>query len=93
MDVEKGTYVLATKWTDGDPGDAWAVGFYDGEIDGRHFVVDNDDKQIRITGYRRVGAVSKEVGHWLIAVAADVLEQSPPGSVNLWNMLNGEEEG
>jgi hypothetical protein len=27
------------------------------------------------------------VGAWLLNVAAKQLEQSPPGTVNLWNML------
>ena len=82
-----GDYVLATKYNDGDPGDAWALGFYDGERDGRHFVKDSDGKQIRIGGFRRVAPIRADVGHWLITVAAPHLERSPPGTVNLWTML------
>lgn len=85
-DLKIGEYVLATKYSDGDPGDAWAVGFYDGERDGRHFVLDNDGKQIRRNGYRAVGRVTPDVGRWLLD-SASVLERSPAGSVNLWTML------
>ena len=88
--MEIGDYVLATKFEDADPGDNWAVGFYDGMRHGRHMVIDNDGNQIRHGGFRRVGLISYEVGTWLMNVAAKVLEASPPGTVNLFNMINGE---
>ena len=84
---EIGAYVLATKYSDGDPGDAWALGFYDGERDGRHYVKDSAGKQIRGNGFRRVAAIRPDVGHWLLNVAARELEASHPGTVNLWTML------
>ena len=84
---EVGQYVLATKYTDGDPGDAWALGFYDGERDGRHYVKDSAGRQIRENGFRRVAPIRKDVGRWLLEVAAPHLERCPPGTVNLWNML------
>ena len=93
-----GDYVLATKYSDGDPGDAWALGFYAGELDmgndretikvaPRHMVKDGAGNNIRGNGYRRVARVRKDVGAWLLNVAAKQLEQSPPGTVNLWTML------
>ena len=96
--VNIGDYVLATKYDDGDPGDPWAVGFYAGELDmgntrsdikvaPRYLVNDNNGKTIRPSGYRRVACIRKDVGAWLLNVAAKQLEQSPPGTVNLWNML------
>ena len=85
--LEKGDYVLATKWYDGDPGDAWAIGFYDCELRGRHYVLNGAGEQIRHNGYRAAGCITREVGEWLINVAAKQLEQSPPGTVNLWKML------
>lgn len=95
---EVGDYVLATKWSDGDPGDPWALGFYAGELDmgnssqrvkmaPRHMVNDSNGKTIRPNGYRRVARVRKDVGAWLLNVAAKQLEQSPHGTVNLWTML------
>jgi hypothetical protein len=84
---ETGDYVLATKYSDGDPGDMWALGFYDGERDGRHYVKDSAGQQIRANGFRRVARIRKDVGNWLLNVAAKELERSPPGTVNLWTML------
>jgi hypothetical protein len=84
-----GDYVLATKYDDGDPGDMWALGWYDGMQDdqGRHYVKDNEGKQIRGNGFRRVARIRKDVGRWLLEVAAKPLERCPPGTVNLWTML------
>ena len=86
-----GAYVLATKYDDGDPGDAWALGFYSGSdalgASVRHYVRDAAGNNIRGNGFRRVRAIRKDVGRWLLEVAAKPLEQSPPGTVNLWAML------
>jgi hypothetical protein len=93
-----GDYVLATKWDDGDPGDPWALGFYAGELDmgndrdqikvaPRYLVKNSAGQNIRPGGFRRVARVRKDVGAWLLNVAAKQLEQSPPGTVNLWTML------
>lgn len=90
---DKGDYVLATKYNDGDPGDNWAVGFYDREEGGRHFVVDGEGKQIRYSGYRRAGRITSEYGNWLLGTAAKILEQSPPGTVNLWTMMTSCAQG
>lgn len=90
--IQKGAYVLATKFSDGDPGDAWAVGYYLGPSENpnladRYMVGDKDGKPYRASGYRRARAGLKpDVGRWLIENAA-TLERSPPGSVNLWTML------
>ena len=87
-----GDYVLATKWHDGDPGDPWALGFYAGldmllPSSPRHMVHDSAGNNSRAGGFRRVARVRKDVGSWLLNVAAKQLEQSPPGTVNLWTML------
>jgi hypothetical protein len=89
-----GDYVLATKYSDGDPGDGWALGFYAGPLGGtdnglpvRHMVVDGKGENIRGNGFRRVERIRKDVGRWLLTIAAKQLEQSPPGTVNLWTML------
>jgi hypothetical protein len=88
-----GDYVLATKFSDGDPGDPWAVGFYAGlQFGDRHRVNDGEGRSIRPNGYRSVGRVTPEVGVWLLKNAA-VLEASPPGTVNLWQMLTPRARG
>lgn len=92
--VEIGSYCLATKYGDGDPGDAWAVGYYIGELPTRppgstprHLVGGADGKSYRANGYRRVRAgLRPDVGAWLLSVAKE-LETSPGGVVNLWEML------
>lgn len=85
-----GDYVLATKYEDGDPGDAWALGFFTGKLPkaggDRYMVADAAGNQFRANGFRRIKRISPEVGAWLLR-AAKSLEQAPPGAVNLWNML------
>lgn len=44
-------------------------------------------RQIRGNGFRKVARIRKDVGRWLLEVAAKQLEQCPPGTVNLWTML------
>ncbi len=85
--AKNGDYVLATKYFDGDPGDHWCLGFYDCATGDRHFVLDGEGRQIRHNGFRRVRKIRADVGRWLLEVAAKQLEMSPPGTVNLWNML------
>jgi hypothetical protein len=69
--MQHGDYVLATKYDDGDPGDGYAVGFYDRQLDyvsgvTRHLVVDGEGKQFRGNGFRRVELIHETEGRWLI---------------------------
>jgi hypothetical protein len=65
--VRKGAYVLATKWSDADPGDHWCVGFYDELKWGdRHIILDNDGKPFRASGFRHVYPITDAEGRWLI---------------------------
>lgn len=64
--IKKGTYVLATKYSDGDPNDQWCIGFYDRFENNRHYVVDSDGKQFRMNGFRRCAKIKKERGEWLL---------------------------
>lgn len=69
--MNHGDYVLATKYQDGDPGDGYAVGFYDKPLDTvagatRHLVIDGDGKQFRNNGFRRVEKITDTEGRWLI---------------------------
>lgn len=77
-ELKKADYVLATKWSDGDPRDQWAIGLYDGLTEHkpvRHLVVDNNGKQFRPGGFRRAKAIKPEVGDWLLA-RKDQIEMS-----------------
>ena len=75
--AEVGDYVLATKYSDGDPGDHWVVGFFDG-ITAPHFnpprynVVDSDGRQFRGNGFRRVKKIKPEVGEFLLRHAEGI---------------------
>lgn len=91
--LSKGDYVLATKYEDGDPGDAWAVGFYSEpgppSLDRPRYRVTHADGSIIYgpNGFRRIRrGLRADVGAWLIK-NADALQRSPPGSINLWTML------
>ena len=70
--VRRGDYVLATKYTDGDPKDQWAIGFYDRQDGDRHFVTDEHDRQFRANGFRRVKAISGERGRWMLENKSDI---------------------
>jgi len=100
-DPQIGDYVLATKYSDGDPGDAWALGFFDGPAPGfargklgaesmRWTVRNASGDSIRPGGFRRVARIREDVGRWLLEVAAPHLEKCPPGTVNLWTMLTDD---
>lgn len=91
-----GSYVLGTKYDDGDPGDAWGVGYYlesyrlpSDELRGvRHRIIGNDGNYLYgPKGFVRIrSGLQSDVGHWLVW-NADALQRSPPGSINLWLML------
>ena len=70
--MKKGDYVLATKYSDGDPNDHWYVGMYDREDGGRHYVTDGEGNQARGNGFRRVKKISSYRGNWLIANAKQI---------------------
>lgn len=65
-----GDYVLATKYRDGDPGDQFCIGFYNGFFDHfgqvRHLVIDGNGKSFRHNGFRRVETISAKRGEWMI---------------------------
>ena len=75
-ELKKGDYVLATKYKDGDPGDQWCVGFYDGYImkgsQKRHMIVDNDGNQFRRNGFRRVERISHARGEFIVAHQTEI---------------------
>lgn len=65
-----GDYVLATKYSDGDPGDHWCVGFLKAVMDydpPRYDVVDGNGQSFRGNGFRRIKCISAERGAWLLA--------------------------
>jgi hypothetical protein len=70
MSLQKGDYVLATKYSDGDPKDDWAVGFFDSMTSHdppRYNVVDADGQLFRGNGYRRAEKITSEQGEFILA--------------------------
>jgi len=72
-----GDYVLATKYSDGDPQDHWVIGFFDGMTaphynPPRYNVVDSEGSQFRGNGFRRVRKISAERGAWMLKHARDI---------------------
>ena len=66
--MTKGDYVLATKWSDADPGDHWCIGIYDELKWGdRHIVLDGDGVPLRRNGFRHVYPITDAEGAWMIA--------------------------
>jgi len=63
-----GSYVLATKWRDGDSKDHWAVGFIVGMYRDRYDVADavTGGRLFRGNGFRRVEEISAKRGAWLL---------------------------
>lgn len=68
--MEIGSYVVATKYKDGDPGDQYCIGFYNGSYDHygetRYLVVDNEGNNFRANGFRRIAKVGKKRGAWMV---------------------------
>lgn len=72
-----GELVLATEYHDGDPRNAWGVGYYDGgDNRGRHWVVDQSGLHLSVNGFRKVEKVSRDRGLFLIE-NAERIEQDP----------------
>jgi hypothetical protein len=69
-DIKIGDYVLATKYSDGDPQDHWCVGFLGGilkyESGDRFDIVDNDGNSFRGNGFRRIKKISAKRGEWIL---------------------------
>ena len=85
-----GDYVLATKYSDGDPGDHWVVGFFSGELPkatgNRYMVKDAAGNQFRGNGFRRIKRIATERGKWLLDHASFV--ESSGFSVWHWARMN-----
>jgi hypothetical protein len=68
--VKEGDYVLATKYSDGDPGDQFAVGWFNGMLPklggDRYMVRDASGKDFRRNGFRRCEPITHEQGVWFV---------------------------
>lgn len=82
--LNKGDYVLATKYKDGDPKDHFCVGFFESMTwHGRYNIVMSDGTPFRHNGFRRAQKITPEVGK-MIVDNIQVIEQS---DASLWDWL------
>lgn len=79
--LNAGDYVLATKYSDGDPCDHFCVGFFAGMLGDRYLVQDECGKSFRPGGFRRAERISSRVGDILVKAFARISDK--PGR-SLW---------
>lgn len=77
MKIKIGDYVLATKYSDGDPRDHWAIGFYAGLTSPhydppRYDVADSNGNLFRGNGFRRIKKIKSELGEFLLRHADEI---------------------
>ena len=83
--VKPGDYVLATKYSDGDPMDQFYVGFVAEVLpNGRHIVTDANGISQRANGFRRAEKITQAEGAALCAMIPHISDQPGP---SLWAHL------
>lgn len=66
--LQKGDYVIATKYDDGDPKDLFAVGFFDSMTwHNRYNIVTSEGELFRGNGFRKAKKISQEVGAKIVS--------------------------
>jgi hypothetical protein len=75
-----GDYVLATKYSDGDPKDHFCVGLFRGMLFERYLVEDNKGHLFRANGFRRCEKITRCIGDVLVA-GMPIIEQ---GCASVW---------
>jgi len=63
----RGDYVLATKWSDGDPMDHFCVGLFREMLGDRFLVEDNSGQLFRRNGFRRCERIQRRTGDILVS--------------------------
>lgn len=83
MKIEKGDYVLATKYADGCPQDHFAVGFFSEMLrEDRFVVVDDKGVPFRASGFRRVAKISAGCGAFIV----DHMREIECSDRSLWSI-------
>jgi hypothetical protein len=85
--LQIGDYVLATKWSDGDPCDPFCVGFVAGETGHtppRILVQDGQGALFRAGGFRRAEKITQREGEALLALFPQISNIS---GLSLWEHL------
>ncbi|MBK7092376.1 MAG: hypothetical protein IPH59_11765 [bacterium] len=85
--AEVGDYVLATKYSDGDPCDHFYVGFVSGYTHhGRYMIVDNEGNNQRGNGFRRVEKLTDNEGRQLVGLMSSIGDRRGPSV--WWHLSN-----
>lgn len=87
-----GDYVLATKWSDGDPCDHFYVGFVSGVTHhGKFLIVDNDGNNQRGNGFIRAEKITEDEGRILCELIPEIGDR--PGNSLWWHLaqIRGEQ--
>lgn len=82
-ELQKGDYVLVTKYSDGDPYDHWFVGFYSHTTGDRHHVTDGQGQMPRQNGFRRIQKIDEPIGRWFVENKDDIKGMT----TNIWDLL------
>lgn len=84
LNLKEGDYVLATKYSDGDPKDHFAVGYFRNmTLDNSFNVVDENGELLRYNGFRRIKKIPKELGLTII----NEMEIIKKGDICVWDYL------
>ena len=89
--MEKGAYVLATKYSDGDPKDHFCIGVFEGKIDyqdGRYLVVGKNSNHFRNNGFRKCVEISQNDGLVLFSIFKEIQQSE----ISLWHWLRYVQE-
>lgn len=89
--MQKGQYIVATKYADGDPLDQFCVGFWGGFTNHkpvRYIVLDAEGQPFRGNGFRRVKKITAEIGEMILQNTSKI-ESS---GVSVWNWVRKFEE-
>lgn len=88
--MEKGDYVLATKYSDGGPRDHWVVGFFSRMLcEDRFIVTDADGQSFRANGFRRCEKITEAEGASILGR----VEEIEQGEWSLWRILENLRSG
>ena len=91
--LQKGDYVLATRWHDGNPCDPFCIGFYAEKWSSwssesgdqiRHYVIYGDETSSHGGSFRRAEAITEEEGKALIALIPEIGDK--PGRSLWWHL-------
>ena len=87
--MEKGAYVLATKYSDGDPKDHFCIGYFDKKTaNGRYLVVGENNTQFRNNGFRKCVEISQNDGLVLFSIFKEIQQSE----ISLWHWLRYAQE-